>query len=574
CKPHTPSSLPALLIIHTYTSALSHPPGLLSQPLPFQQLLAQRPPKRVVVRERGDREGGRAEAIDAVVIVEGRSAQARLAQETRGGESEGKSSMELAAARRRGALLALGALLLALAGAARAWPEPPHHGLGAGGAGRGVGAAGERWYRDLAQRRMESVRSSFGARRDLATASPAARVFHVTDYGADPTGATDATAAINKAIADAFRPPTNATMTGGIPDLGGAEVHLDGGTYLVKAPLTLPASGGGNFKIHGGTLRASPDFPTDRYLIELSASSSGRSYDYEYATLRDLMLDCAYRGGGVSVVNSLRVAVDNCYVAHFATDGVAVRGGHETFVRNSFLGQHMTAGGDPGERGFTGTAIRLDGNDNTVSDVVIFSAATGILVTAPANSISGVHCYNKAAGFGGTGIYLKSSQAWISNCYMDYTSIVAEDPVLLHVSGSFFLGDANVVLKAVDGVARGVQVVGNIFSGRDKGVDIVQLDGSFATVDQVYVQHNSATGMTLKSTSARTAAQGNGTTWTIDFSSVLLFPDRIGHVQYSLVSGDQFPGHTLRNVSGNQVVVATDKDVAATVHVLVDQNSN
>lgn len=475
------------------------------------------------------------------------------------------------AARRGRALLALGALLLALATtgafAAAAWP--PHH--------AGFGAAGEQRYRDLAQRRMESVRSSFGARRDLATSSAGARVFHVTDYGADPTGAADATAAINKAIADAFRPPSNATMTGGIPDLGGAEVHLDGGTYLVKAPLTLPASGGGNFRIHGGTLRASGDFPTDRYLIELSAAGSGRSYDFEYATLRDLMLDCSYRGGGVSVVNSLRVAVDNCYVAHFASDGVAVRGGHETFIRDCFIGQHMTAGGDPGERGFTGTGIRLDGNDNSVSDVVIFSADTGILVTAPANSISGVHCYNKAAGFGGTGIHLKIpglTQAWISNCYMDYTSIVAEDPVLLHVSGSFFLGDANVVLKAVNGVARGVQVVGNIFSGRDKGVDIVQLDGSFDTVDQVYVQQNSATGMTLKSTTARAAAQGNGTSWTLDFSSVLLFPDRIGHVQYSLVAGDEFPGHTLRNVSGNQVVVATDKDVSATVHVLVDQNSN
>lgn len=408
-------------------------------------------------------------------------------------------------------------------------------------------------------------------------ASAAARVYHVTDYGADPTGAADATDAINKAIADAFRPPSNATMTGGIPDLGGAEVHLDGGTYLVKAPLTLPASGGGNFRIHGGSLRASDDFPTDRYLIELSAKGSSRSYDYEYATLRDLMLDCNYRGGGVSVVNSLRVGIDNLYVVHFSSDGVAVSGGHETMIRSSFLGQHMTAGQDPGERRFTGTGIRLDGNDNTVTDVVIFSAETGIMVTRPANSISGVHCYNKATGFGGTGIHFKSpglTQSWISNCYMDYTSIVAEDPVLLHVSGSFFLGDANVVLKAVNGVARGVQVVGNIFSGLDKGVDIVQLDGKFPTVDQVYVQQNSATGMSVKSTAARGSAEGNGSLWTVDFADVLLFPDRIGHVQYSLVAGDEFPGHTLRNISGNRVVVATDKAVSATVHVLVDQNTN
>ncbi|KAL6651362.1 hypothetical protein ACP70R_010287 [Stipagrostis hirtigluma subsp. patula] len=497
--------------------------------------------------------------------------------------------MELA--RRRGrdgvfVAVLLGALLLALAGSASAWPHDGAGGVGAGFAagvaGRAVG--GERRYRDLAMRRMESVRSSFGARRDLATtSSSSARVYHVTDYGADPTGATDSTAAINKAIADAFRPPSNGTLTGGIPDLGGAEVHLDGGTYLIEGPLTLPASGGGNFKIHSGSLRASDDFPTDRYLIELSAKAGGsgggggRSYDYEYATLRDLMLDCNYRGGGVTVVDSLRVGIDNCYVAHFESDGIAVHGGHETFIRDCFLGQHITAGGDPGERGFTGTGIRLAGNDNSVSDVVIFSAATGIMVTSPANSISGVHCYNKAAGFGGTGIYLKIpglTQTWISGCYMDYTSIVAEDPVLLHVSGSFFLGDANVVLKAVNGVAKGVQIVGNIFSGRDKGVDIVQLDGKFATVEQVYVQQNAATGMTVKSTAARGSSEGNGSLWTVDFSEALLFPDRIGHVQYSLVAGDEFPGHALRNVSGNQVVVATDKAVAATVHVLVDQNSN
>jgi hypothetical protein len=332
------------------------------------------------------------------------------------------------------------------------------------------------------------------------------------------------------------------------------------------------------YQIHSGSLRASDDFPTDRYLVELSAKGSSRSFDYEYATLRDLLLDCSYRGGGVSVSNSLRVGIDNCYVAHFGSDGVAVHGGHETFIRNCFLGQHMTAGNDPGEKSFSGTGVRLDGNDNSVSDVVVFSAATGIMVTGGANSISGVHCYNKATGFGGVGIYLKVpgvTQTWISNCYMDYTSIVAEDPVLLHVSGSFFLGDANVVLKAVNGVAKAVQIVGNLFNGHNKGVDIVQLDGNFGTVEQVYVQQNGgAMGMTVRSTTARGSVDGNGTSWAVDFAPVLLFPDRIGHVQYSLAAAAGFPGHTLQNVSGNQVVVATDKAVTATVHVLVDQNSD
>jgi len=72
-------------------------------------------------------------------------------------------------------LLLLWALAFALAGGATAWPHPHGHGgsvgLGASAAGAGMAraAGGERWYRDLALRRMESVRSSFGARRDLAT---------------------------------------------------------------------------------------------------------------------------------------------------------------------------------------------------------------------------------------------------------------------------------------------------------------------------------------------------------------------------------------------------------------------
>jgi hypothetical protein len=68
---------------------------------------------------------------------------------------------------RRALLPLLGALLLlALAAGASAWPQPHH------GAAAGFSAGGERRYQDLAQRRMESVRSSFGAtRRDLATVS-------------------------------------------------------------------------------------------------------------------------------------------------------------------------------------------------------------------------------------------------------------------------------------------------------------------------------------------------------------------------------------------------------------------
>ncbi|GLU08645.1 hypothetical protein SLE2022_255450 [Rubroshorea leprosula] len=454
--------------------------------------------------------------------------------------------------------------------------------------------SGDRFAEEI--RRMRALKTSSVRRDSVSSPSPSPgpapplqvgtspRVYPATAYGADPTGKSDSTEALLKAISDAFQGPSDGFLMEGIANLGGARINLEGGNYLISKPLRLPAAGAGNLMIHGGTLRASDDFPTDGYLIDLSpttsdslSSSSSSKYNYEYITLRDLMLDSNYRGGGISVINSLRTSIDNCYITHFTSDGILVKSGHETYIRNSFLGQHITAGSDSRERNFTGTGINLMGNDNAVTDVVIFSASIGIMVTGQANTFSGVHCYNKATDFGGTGIYLKMpglTQTRIVNSYMDYTGIVAEDPVQLHISSSFFLGDAFILLKSINGVAKGVSIVDNMFSG-NKGLDIVRLDqanGAFNKIDQVVVDRNVAKGMNIKATMARGSAQGNGTTWTIDFSHVLLFPNLIKHVQYSLSPGDStFPSHALRNISNNRVVIESNIAVPANVFVTVDQ---
>ncbi|KAG0499503.1 hypothetical protein HPP92_004194 [Vanilla planifolia] len=114
-----------------------------------------------------------------------------------------------------------------------------------------------------------------------------------------------------------------------------------------------------------------------------------------------------------------------------------------------------------------------------------------------------------------------------------------------------------------------------MFAGSNSGVDIVQLDetgGRFTAIDQVVVGRNSVEGMTARSTAARAAVNGNGTSWTVDFAPVLLFPNRIDHVLYTLMaSGSQFPNHALRNVSTNRVVVESDVAVQATLYVEVVQ---
>lgn len=75
------------------------------------------------------------------------------------------------------------------------------------------------------------------------------RVHHATEYGADPTGRLDSTEALQQALSDAFRSQVDAHLMEGVADLGGAEVHLDGGTYTISHPLRLPNISGGNFMV-------------------------------------------------------------------------------------------------------------------------------------------------------------------------------------------------------------------------------------------------------------------------------------------------------------------------------------
>ncbi|KAJ6942777.1 polygalacturonase QRT3-like [Populus alba x Populus x berolinensis] len=425
------------------------------------------------------------------------------------------------------------------------------------------------------------------------------RVFYPIGYGADPTGVQDSGDAILNALNDAFQVQNGLQLLPGVNDLGGVVIDLQGGNYKISMPLRFPASGGGNVVVKGGTLRASDIFPGDRHLIEVWSQNSqvldkrNKVHDpngfpagklqngailYEDITFRDILFDSGYRGGGIFVVNSARIRINNCFFLHFTTEGILVQGGHETFISSCFLGQHSTVGGDPGERNFSGTAIDLGSNDNAITDVALFSAAIGVLLRGQANILTGIHCYNKATGFGGVGIMVKlyASLTRIDNCYLDYNSIVMEDPVQVHVTNGLFLGEGNIVLKAINGKISGVNIVNNMFNADPKGTTpIVGLDGTFTSVDQVLIDQNDVvSGMKYKSTVGKLTVAGNATKWVADFSSVLLFPNQINHFQYSFyIHGmpNGFPNHAITNVSNNVVVVESDKLVNAVVSVIVDQ---
>ncbi|KAJ7969417.1 Polygalacturonase QRT3 [Quillaja saponaria] len=423
------------------------------------------------------------------------------------------------------------------------------------------------------------------------------RVLYPIGYGADPTGAEESSDAILKALEDAFELQKGLELVPGVNDLGGVVIDLQGGNYKISKPITFPTSGGGNVVLKGGTLRASDTFPVDRHLIELWSSNSKKLQKtasihpddfsgmkvqtvgiyYEDITFRDILFDSSYRGGGLFIIDSARIRINNCFFLHFSTEGILVQKGHETYISSCFLGQHSTVGGDPGERYFSGTAIDLASNDNAVTDVAIFSAAIGIVLRGQANIITGVHCYNKATYFGGIGISVKlagNSVTRIDNCYLDYTAIVMEDPVQVHVTNGFFLGDANIVLKSINGQILGLNIVDNMFSGNPNNmVPIIQLDGQFGKIDQAVIDRNNVNGMSLKSTVGKLTVAGNGTQWVADFSKVLVFPNRINNFQYSFFSQGEpkFVAHSITNVSNNVVVVQSDKAVNGVISFTVEQ---
>lgn len=299
---------------------------------------------------------------------------------------------------------------------------------------------------------------------------------------------------------------------------------------------------------------------------------------YEDITFRDILFDSTNRGGGVLVTDSARIRIVDCFFLHFTTEGILIVRGHETYISGCFLGQHPTIGGDSTEKYYSGTAIDIASTDNVVTDVAIFSAATGIILRGRANIVTGVHCYNKATYFGGVGILVKSAQNRIVNSYLDYNSIVIEDPDQIHVSNGFFLGDGNIVLKSIQGRIMGLNIVDNVFSGNPKNmVPSVKLDGQFSSIEQVVVDQNVVDGMSLRSTVGKLTVAGNGTKWTADFGSTLLFPNKIDHVQYSLYTrggvGAGFPIHALTNVSNNVVVIESQGPVNGVVSVSVDQHN-
>lgn len=157
---------------------------------------------------------------------------------------------------------------------------------------------------------------------------------------------------------------------------------------------------------------------------------------------------------------------------------------------------------------------------------------------------------------------------------MDYTGITIDDPVQVHITNNFFLGDASILLKSIRGKISGLTIM---FSGSNWYNPIIKIEGKFSSIDQVVIDDNNVNSMQLKSTVGKMTVAVNGTKWVADFAPLLVFPQQINHVQYSFYMKDknQITAHAVTGVVNDAVVVESKKvvDIDAVVPVMVDQNS-
>lgn len=164
-------------------------------------------------------------------------------------------------------------------------------------------------------------------------------------FGGDPTGKTDATAALQSCVQAVLAHGARGTepMASGIRNLGGATIDLGGGTFNISEPLVFPELVG-NFQIVRGTLRAGPGFPADSYLIEVgnhSCMPDNQKVCNEFININEMFLDCSHvAAGGIIARNTMGLTVGpSAFVTGFNVAGVQVLGGHEIMVTEAWFAE-------------------------------------------------------------------------------------------------------------------------------------------------------------------------------------------------------------------------------------------
>ena len=423
--------------------------------------------------------------------------------------------------------------------------------------------------------------------RAPACAAPASRVFNPVDFGADPTGATDSSDAMEAAMrALLAHNGSGPTMASAIRDLGGVTLDLAGGDYLLSRPLRIPPMVG-NLHVRDGTLRASATFSADEWLLNVgnattckpklpSGKPDGQASCNEGITVSNMLFDAAHiAAGGLRVGMVMGTVVTSAFFTGFAKIGLSIEHGHEVMVSDTWLAACYWSDKPCAKSAADTVGIRIDGNDHYLTNVIVFDyTGTGVEVLGAANVLEAVHTWNG----GGVGISLGTAAAGsygahqnrLLGCYLDYNTLDMYDPSSTVIESTFFL-ETYAVIHALKGTIDGLVMRYNSYTTPQS----VVLDGSFSSAKNVLISDEVGAS---KSTRARRVVTRSGAasgTYSFDFSDALLFP-WIDSVQYSVTLASGFAMHAARPPNGTRLVVELDgsggpRPSDATVEVEVAQ---
>ena len=460
------------------------------------------------------------------------------------------------------------------------------------------------------QARANAVRQSAGMRPAAPSALAATRLrppragttINPADYGADPTGGRDSSAAISAAVGGllAACSPSSPAEAGrhlafNISDCGGATLDLHGGTFLLSAPLALPPWHG-NLHITAGTLRAGGNFPADRWLVELGDPHQVCDHIcHEDITVTSVFFDAAHvAAGGLLSNNAMGCVVSQSYFLGFRSSGVNITGGHEMLVDSCWLGEVWW--NEPVPAHSRSIGILINGNDHAVTDSVLFAfESIGIEINSPGAMIHNVHVWNGLHAGNGPGIHLGpgGTATRLTDCYWDNSFLNIVDPSRVIVTGGFFY-QANVVL--VSGPRQsiiGLVLEDNIFSALDvpcpahpRAIPNVQAVGSFArgNVSQVHISDSDvqvSSVPTVASSVSRSLSAVEASVFRFELHEsdnttqprVLLFGwiDALQYsVAYTTAGAAGFVAHRA-DVNGSSVRVVFERPVSATVFLTASQ---
>lgn len=353
-------------------------------------------------------------------------------------------------------------------------------------------------------------------------------------FGGDPTGHKDSTAALRKAMAECVNASSlnpSRTFPYGIHDGGGCTVDLMGGEYLISGNITVPAFTA-NVRLESGSLVAASNFPAGQFMVVIGdegACHTAQGSCTVDISVREMFFDGSRVASGSLQINSVMgTVVQDSYFLNFTSTGIQINGGHEVMISNVWLGEvnfdfnFQKQGATP-----AATCIEVNSNDHFIEDVICFAYKVGLAMHGAANLIDGMHVwfpFNAADSFDVTAFLVTGGINRFVGCYIDVSQAVIESSAkgTLWQQG-FVLGGPGFVLS---GPQDDVEISNNVFNGGSIEVVAATPGGPTPQLTDVRVFHNlfqgTKQGKTSRVTQILQLTEATGTQLTHDFGPALI----------------------------------------------------